>query len=57
MIVKFKDFKQEVDTLIDKENIPLEDAIQVVVKRYKEQMKETDDEVLRVEVDETCKCQ
>lgn len=56
MIVKFKDFKKDVDTLIDKENIPLEDAIQVVVSNYKEQMKETDDEVLRVEVDETNRC-
>ena len=50
MIVKFKDFKKEVDNLIDKENIPLEDAIQVVINNYKEQMKETDDEILRVEV-------
>lgn len=52
MIVKFKDFKKDVDNLIDKENIPLEDAIQVVISNYKEQIKETDDEVLRIDVDE-----
>lgn len=50
MTVKFKDFKQDVDTLIAKENISLEDAIQTVINNYKEKMKETDDEVLRVEV-------